>query len=51
MQIENLKLFCDLVEAQSFTDAVEKNYFTQSAISQMLHDLEFDIGEPLVVRP
>jgi DNA-binding transcriptional LysR family regulator len=50
MQVENLKLFCDLVETQSFTRAAEKNYLTQSAISQMLHALEAGIGETLVLR-
>ncbi len=50
MQIENLKLFCDLVETQSFTHAAEKNYITQSAVSQMLHALEGGAGETLVLR-
>jgi DNA-binding transcriptional LysR family regulator len=50
MQIENLKLFCDLVETQNFTRAAEKNYLTQSAITRMLHALEAGIGEPLVLR-
>jgi LysR family transcriptional regulator, transcriptional activator of the cysJI operon len=50
MQIENLKLFCDLVETQNFTRAAEKNYVTTSAITQMLHVLEADTGEPLVLR-
>ncbi len=37
MQIENLNLFCDLVETQNFTRAAEKNSVTTSAITQMLH--------------
>ena len=35
MQIENLKLFCDLVETQNFTRAAEKNSVTTSAITQI----------------
>jgi len=50
MQIENLQLFCDLVETQSFTRAAEKNGITTSAITQMLHALERDAGETLVQR-
>ena len=40
MQIESLKLFCDLVEAQSFTKAAELNQITQSAVSQQVSALE-----------
>ena len=50
MQVENLKLFCDLVETQNFTRAAEKNYITTSAVTQMLHALERDAGETLVLR-
>ena len=50
MQIENLQLFCDLVETQSFTRAADKNYLTTSAITQMLHALERGTGEQLVQR-
>jgi DNA-binding transcriptional LysR family regulator len=31
MQIEGLKVFCDLVETESFTKAAEINQITQSA--------------------
>jgi DNA-binding transcriptional LysR family regulator len=50
MQIENLQLFCDLVETQSFTRAADKNGITTPAVTQMLHALERDTGEPLVLR-
>ncbi len=50
MQVENLKLFCDLVETQNFTRAAEKNGITTSAVTQMLHALERDAGETLVLR-
>jgi DNA-binding transcriptional LysR family regulator len=50
MQIENLQLFCDLVETQSFTRAADKNGITTPAVTQMLHALERDAGETLVLR-
>jgi hypothetical protein len=31
MQVENLELFCDLIETQSFTRAAEKNHITHPA--------------------
>ena len=34
MQIETLKIFCDLVETASFSKAAEMNTITQSAVSQ-----------------
>jgi DNA-binding transcriptional LysR family regulator len=50
MQIENLKLFCELVAAGSFTRVAKMNGITQSAISQMLHALEHGSGERLATR-
>ncbi len=40
MQIETLKIFCDLVETQSFSLAAERNFVTQSAVSQQVRGLE-----------
>jgi DNA-binding transcriptional LysR family regulator len=40
MQIESLKIFCDLVEGQSFSMAAKRNHMTQSAVSQQLRRLE-----------
>jgi DNA-binding transcriptional LysR family regulator len=40
MQIETLKIFCDLVETQSFSQAAERNFVTQSAVSQQVRGLE-----------
>ena len=40
MQIESLKVFCDLVETESFTKAAEINQVTQSAVSQQISSLE-----------
>ena len=40
MQIESLKVFCDLAETQSFTKAAHINGVTQSAVSQQISSLE-----------
>jgi DNA-binding transcriptional LysR family regulator len=40
MQIESLKVFCDLAESESFTKAAQINGVTQSAVSQQISSLE-----------
>lgn len=40
MQIESLKVFCDLAESESFTKAAQINQVTQSAVSQQISALE-----------
>ncbi len=40
MQIETLKVFCDLANLKSFSKAAEANYITQSAVSQQIRGLE-----------
>ena len=40
MQIESLKVYCDLAETQSFTKAAQINNVTQSAVSQQISSLE-----------
>jgi len=40
MQIDSLKVFCDLVETESFTKAAQINQVTQSAVSQQISMLE-----------
>jgi DNA-binding transcriptional LysR family regulator len=40
MQIETLKVFCDLVETESFTKAAQINKVSQSAVSQQISSLE-----------
>jgi LysR family transcriptional regulator, transcriptional activator of the cysJI operon len=40
MQIETLKVFCDLVESRSFSRAAVRNLITQSAVSQQVKNLE-----------
>jgi len=40
MQIETLKVFCDLVDTTSFSQAADLNGVTQSAVSQQIRNLE-----------
>ncbi len=40
MQIESLKVYCDLAESESFTKAAQINEVTQSAVSQQISSLE-----------
>src|ERR1043165_6104476 len=40
MQIESLKVFCDLAETESFTKSAQINAVTQSAVSQQISSLE-----------
>ena len=50
MQIESLKVFCDLSETTSFTKAAQINGVTQSAVSQQVKALESYLGHALFVR-
>ncbi len=45
-----LRIFCDLVQTQSFTEAAHRNYLTQSAVSQHVKALEAKFGHQLVER-
>jgi len=40
MQLETFKIFCDLVETGSFSEAAARNDITQSAVSQQIRVLE-----------
>jgi len=40
MQIESMRVFCDLAETESFTKAAQINHITQSAVSQQITALE-----------
>lgn len=40
MQIQNFKIYCDLVENESFSRAAKMNGITQSAVSQQLRAME-----------
>ena len=48
--IRSLRLFRDLVQTQSFTEAARRNYLTQSAVSHHLKTLEETFGQRLVER-
>ena len=50
MQIETLKIFNDLVETQSFSLAAERNFVTQSAVSQQVRGLEEKFKRRLLER-
>jgi len=50
MQIETLKVFCDLAETESFTKAAQINGVTQSAVSQQISSLERIFKSLLIER-
>jgi DNA-binding transcriptional LysR family regulator len=50
VQIETLKIFCDLVETRSFSQAAERNFVTQSAVSQQVRGLEAKFKRRLLER-
>jgi len=50
MQIETLKVFCDLVESRSFSRAAVRNSITQSAVSQQVKNLESRLETQLLRR-
>src|SRR5213592_1785347 len=50
MQIESLKVFCDLAETESFTKAAHVNSVTQSAVSQQISSLERVFKSLLIER-
>jgi len=50
VQIETLKVFCDVVESKSFSQAAIRNTITQSAVSQQVKNLEARFESQLLVR-
>src|SRR6476620_2410726 len=50
MHIETLKVFCDLVDLESFSLAAERNFITQSAVSQQIRSLEEKFKRRLLER-
>jgi DNA-binding transcriptional LysR family regulator len=50
MHIETLKIFCDLVDLESFSLAAERNFITQSAVSQQVKSLEDRFKRRLLER-
>lgn len=50
MQLESLKMFCDVVETGSFSRAAQINHVTQSAVSQQIRALETRYAQKLLSR-
>ena len=50
MQIETLKIFCDILETRSFSKAASLNYISQSAVSQQVRGLEERYRRKLIER-
>ena len=50
LNLDSLQLFSDLVETGSFSRTAEKNFVSQSAVSQRLKALESDYGQTLIDR-
>lgn len=50
MNIETLKVFCDVVQHQSFSRGAAMNRISQSAASQAVHQLERHLGVQLIDR-
>jgi len=50
MQLESLRVFRDLVDRRSFTEAAGRNFVTQSAVSQQVKSLESLFGTQLIHR-
>src|SRR5437588_4919815 len=50
MQMESLKMFCDVVETGSFSRAAQLNHVTQSAVSQQIRALETRYEQKLLSR-
>lgn len=50
MQLEALKVFCDIARVRSFSKAAEVNDLSQSAVSRIVHELEQRLGAQLIDR-
>jgi DNA-binding transcriptional LysR family regulator len=50
MQIEALKIYCDIVRLHSFSRGAEENNVLQSSASQAVRNLEEDLGVTLIDR-
>lgn len=50
MELSSLQIFCDLVDTQSFTQAAERNFISQSAVSQRIRALEREYGQVFLER-
>jgi DNA-binding transcriptional LysR family regulator len=50
MQLESLKIFCDVVRWSSFSRGAAENRISQSSASQAVHQLEVRLGVKLIDR-
>src|SRR5947207_2652201 len=50
MNLETLKLYCDIVRLKSFSRGAQANQVTQSAASQAIQQLEESLGLQLIDR-
>jgi len=50
MQLKSLKIFCDIVRRRSFSRAAQDNGISQSSASQVVHQLEEQLGVQLLDR-
>jgi DNA-binding transcriptional LysR family regulator len=50
MQLESLKIFCDVVRWSSFSRGASENGISQSSASQAVHQLEVRLGVKLIDR-
>src|SRR5947209_14316573 len=50
MELDQMRLFVDLVRTGSFTKVAEMNYVTQPAVSSRIRKLEEELGTRLVER-
>src|ERR1700690_3631953 len=50
MQLESLKIFCDVVRSASFSRGATENGISQSSASQAVHHLEERLGLKLIDR-
>ncbi len=48
--LDLFKVFCDLAETKSFSLAAERNFISQSAVSQQISFLENFLGKQLIMR-
>ena len=50
MQLESLRLYCDVVRLRSFSRAADESFVSQSAASQAIQQLEQHLGVTLIDR-
>jgi DNA-binding transcriptional LysR family regulator len=50
VQLESLRLYCDVVRLRSFSRGAEQSFVSQSAASQTVQQLERELGIPLIDR-